>query len=263
MVAKKKIDNHTSDTSSRSISIKKCLGVGISLSVLMVATVIAVKQITRPDVFPIHEIRFVGTFDKVDVADLNGIVEKNIDGNFFTLDVRRIHRLITDLPWVNFAWIDRKWPGILQIRVVEEKAVAIWRDEKLINAQGKLFVAGSRDYFPELPVFFGEANSEKELMKIFALVNSIVQPAGLSVSQLSIDARHAIKAKLDNSIELFLGRDNFEKKLMRFVRVYGSNIAHLKQKISRVDLRYSNGFSLLEKEIQSVSQIQQMGVPSV
>lgn len=263
MAAKMKQSKNLKESAKHPVSLMKWLGVGSSIGLLIAGAVFVVMQATRADVFPIQEVRFVGEFDKVDVSALKAIVEKNIDGNFFTLDVGRIHQLVTNLPWVNFAWIDRKWPGILQVRVVEEKAVAIWRNETLLNMQGESFVAGTAEEFFDLPVLFGESANEKALMDVYKVMHAIVQPAGLSVSHLSIDARHAIKAVLDDSIELFLGRNDFEKKLTRFIRVYGSNFAHIKQKISRIDLRYSNGFSLFEKKTPSISQIQQTGVPSV
>ncbi len=263
MAAKLKKGKDLKKSSKNSVSLMKWLGYGSFLGLFIAGAVFVGMQATRADVFPIQEIRFVGEFEKVDVIALKAIVEKNIDGNFFTLDVGRIHQLVTNLPWVNFAWIDRKWPGILQVRVVEEKAVAIWRNETLLNMQGESFVAGTAKEFFKLPVLFGENANEKKLMEVYKIMHAIVQPVGLSVSHLSIDARHAIKAVLDDSIELFLGRNDFEEKLTRFIRVYGSNFAHIKQKIRRIDLRYSNGFSLFEKETPNISQIQPTGVPSV
>lgn len=207
----------------------------------------AYKQITRDDVLPITEIRLVGEFQQVNADALKDLVTSELGGNFFTVDVAGLHRKVISLPWVSFAWVDRVWPQTLQVRVVEETPVAYLKNAGLINGQGQLFVSNvDQAMIDGLPQVSGAVDMREQLISKYREFSRYFSAYDLRVASLDLDDRGAWKMRLSNGVLIVLGHDDIERRLNRFLKIFGQQMAQGKVAFKRADLRYANGFALSE-----------------
>jgi cell division protein FtsQ len=65
---------------------------------------------------------------------------------------------------------------------------------------------------------------------------------------MQLDNRRAWHLQLDNAVLLELGRADAGQRLQRFVRAWPDVFAGRLDELQRVDLRYSNGFSVSWKQ---------------
>jgi len=76
------------------------------------------------------------------------------------------------------------------------------------------------------------------------MLNEILAPVELQVAVLTLTDRHSWNIVLRNGLVLTLGREEPEPKVERFARVYPRALAAQVARVKRVDLRYTNGFSV-------------------
>ena len=69
-------------------------------------------------------------------------------------------------------------------------------------------------------------------------------PTGLRVAGVTLDDRRAWRLQTDSGFALELGRADTRRRLQRFVQAWPSVFIDRVDELQRVDLRYSNGFSV-------------------
>lgn len=229
-------------------------GVLVSVSVV----VFAFQQLTRPDVLPIKELRVTGEFSQVKAEDLRSIVEARLEGNFFTVDVDRIHQAIADLEWVSFVWVDRIWPNVLQVRVLEQKPVGIWNSKQLINENAVVF-ASVTEGFDNLPSINGPEGMQSQVMNVYRDISKSLSAHDLTLKVLNMDKRKALNLEFGNGVVVLMGREDVRHRLDRFLNIYTAQLTHESDRIKQIDLRYSNGFALSKVE-EKRSAVGRMGM---
>lgn len=205
---------------------------------------LAANFLASDAVLELRELRLVGEFKQVNADELKSLVAARIDGNLLAVNVKGIHAVVMSLPWVRAAWVDRIWPDILQVRVVEQTAAGVWNDAFLLNSDGRAFISAQASDWPTVPAFIGPANGEKLMTQTAAAFAGTLAPAGLRAASIRLDARHAWALTLDNGIEVMLGRERAQERLERFVKIYPARLQAAAEQVERVDLRYTNGFSV-------------------
>ncbi|MDH3984920.1 MAG: cell division protein FtsQ/DivIB, partial [Gammaproteobacteria bacterium] len=75
-------------------------------------------------------------------------------------------------------------------------------------------------------------------------VSKTLAPLGVKVTRMALDNRRAWHLQLDGAVLLELGRTDGRQRLQRLVRAWPVVFAGRLDALQRVDLRYSNGFSV-------------------
>jgi cell division protein FtsQ len=206
-----------------------------------------------PGSLPLRSVQLSAAPKRVAVAEILAVVQSEIRGNFFTVDIERLRTALEKLAWVRSVSIWRKFPQGLMVQLEEHQALARWNDSELVNVQGELFQARSDQVLPE---FFGQEKrgDSFEIAKYYSVFSQQLAALGISVSQLALSPRHAWQMHLSNGMVLELGREDAQQRLARFVAVYPYSLAAIQkpeigaQKSARVtsyvDLRYRNGFAV-------------------
>ena len=226
----------------------KRIGLVILLLILSVATFYAWKlwhYLSRPDVLPFRIVRIVTTANYIPQAQLQTIVSQNLQGGFFSLKENPIQQaLLANFPWAQSVVIQRIWPDILQINIIEQVPLAVWQGNQLINAQGILFTPDPKTFPPGLPQLFG-ANTQLQLvLQMYQQVMLDLLPLNLTVTQLVVSPRNSWSLTLSNGIQVVLGHEDVPTRWQRFIRLYPQLIAPKVTHIKQVDLRYPDGFAI-------------------
>jgi len=205
------------------------------------------SQITRDDVLPVNEITVSGVFNQLKTDELKTLVADGVEGNFFTLSVAVLYAKLLSMPWVEQVWIHRVWPGKIKINILEQKPIAIWNGKGLINAKGELFHNDVSAFKDALPLFVVDARYKQEVIKWHDEYKKILDEFDLSIKRFELDDRKNQSLYLSNKIKLDLGGTETAQRLTRFLKVFKNNLYREEGRISKVDLRYSNGFSVAWK----------------
>jgi cell division protein FtsQ len=211
----------------------------------------------------VTSVQIRGIFRHVTRQQLAKTVLPHARGGFFTVDVDGVRNSLKALPWVRSARVQRVWPNRLRITVTEQKAVARWGRQGLLNETGELFIPGNYDLIPALPELNGPAGTEAYLLKqLYALEKSLFA-VHQRIRRLSMDERRSWRLVLDNGTELVLGRGNVQRRLDRFVQVYPRLKASRAGVMRRVDLRYANGLAVVWTDKHGESADQNDPLPTV
>ncbi len=112
-------------------------------SAFLLAAYGAVHYVVRLPAFPLREVRINGELSHVTLDQVETIVRRELQGNFFTLDLAAARAAFEKLPWVRKVNVRRQWPDRLDVALEEHVPLARWGDAALINTQGEVFTAAS------------------------------------------------------------------------------------------------------------------------
>jgi len=211
--------------------------------VLFAILLIVADWALKPVTYPVKRISFAGPFKHVNQKQLETAALTNLTGSFITADLDAAKNRVEALPWVDRAWVSRRWPNAVHIRFSEQNFVARWGDEAWLNFKGQSVVLPSGDGPVDVPKLLGPPGSELQVLNRYQKLQVQLAKAGLSIKQLELTQRRMWKLYLNDGVELVIGRSGIEERIERFIRIYPV-IKKGKKQIHRVDLRYANGLAV-------------------
>lgn len=211
---------------------------------------LAWERLPRPGpgpLFPVAYVRIEGEIQNLDAAKLQEALSPAASVGYFSLDMAEIEGLVRSFAWVDKVRVARVWPDTLEIGVTEQRAVARWGDQALLNPKGVRFAPGGVEAFVRLPVIYGPPGMESYLLEMLGSLNDRLASRGVAVATLDMSKRRAWVVKLDNGLELYFGRQDPLKLLERFLELVPKLGDDVFARLKRVDLRYPNGFAVVWK----------------
>jgi cell division protein FtsQ len=235
---------------------KVSLPVGLSVFVVVIALLIfgAVKSyqwLQDEQRLPVQNIVVNGQLTMLDVVRLEKLIRQQHGGSFFAIDVNEVHQLVENQPWVYSASIRKRWPSSLYIHVVEQQAAARWNDDLLLNKYGDSFDGKLEN--SSLPLLFGPGGSEKTALTGYQHMRALLRLSEQRIQQLVLSERFAWTLQLQNGVTLNLGRQEYVKRLQRFIDIYPL-LKEEKKAINYVDLRYDTGLAVGWADAFPISQ---------
>jgi cell division protein FtsQ len=217
---------------------------------VLAVTVVTGWQLSAyvPDeIMPIDNVQIEGTFMHLSRDDIRQQLMQVLAGDYFTADIEAVRASLLLLPWVQDASIRRKWPSTLQISIVERRAVAYWSDDSLLSDQGELFTPEQIRRDLRIPAITGPEGLHHKVWDFLVTLDLKLSGLGLDVRRLVLDERRSWSMLLSNGVELQLGRNDTERRIQRFVKVFSMQNAPNIDDIKYIDLRYPNGFAMKTK----------------
>ena len=219
------------------------------LSLLAVLLHFGMQWLSDPYRFPLNVVEVKGDFRHLDRKQLQEAIAGYADDGFFTVNVTAVRAAAEQLPWVYRAKVRRVWPDILHLQIEEQEPVAHWGEQGFLNRFGESFTPlGETLVSAELPALAGPEGLESRVLEQYQLASGLLAPLGMQVRRLELDGRRALHVQLEDGVQLELGRVNTWQRLQRFVHAYQAVFAGHMDQLQRVDLRYSNGFSVSWQE---------------
>ncbi len=186
---------------------------------------------------------------QVNVASLRAAGASRLSGGFFTVDLEEVRESFEKVPWVRRAQVRRVWPNTLRVAIEEHQPLAIWSDGRLVNHHGELFSASLAEAEAAGPLleFSGPPGSEAEVTRRWAQLRDQLAQLSLAPEAVSLSARGSWSVRLDNGMQLLLGREQglpIADRVARWVQVHPGVHARLNREVVAVDLRHPNGFAI-------------------
>ena len=229
---------------------------GVFFIIIFIAlSVYGVKYMLNPNTLPIKNVKVEGVFNRLSQNELKVNVINNIQGGFFNINVDKVRLALLNMPWVRDVTVKRVWPDSLKVVVNEQIPSARWGDLGLLNESGVFFSPDGKTIPNDLPLLFGPVNSETKILNRYRTIQKKLQslPFRLNVSSVILNDRRAWSFDLKNGVRIIIGRYSFDDRLNRFLKFVPTLIPDGINKIQSVDLRYSNGLSVLPKNSIKIS----------
>ncbi|MDO4998099.1 MAG: cell division protein FtsQ/DivIB [Neisseria sp.] len=197
------------------------------------------------DYFPIKSVRLQGSLKHSNLTELHAIAKKYIRGNILRADLNGAQAAFAQMPWIAEARVSRRLPDVVEIKLVERVPVARWDEHRLVDTRGELFTV---PYENNLPIFEGQEGTGQDMVRHYAQFQTLLQKHKLQIVKLIYTSRSAWSIILSNGLEIRLGREHEQERLLRFIQVWPSLIAPQTARLEYVDMRYKDGFSVREKK---------------
>ena len=220
------------------------------MGLLLIVVVSSGVYLQQDDTLPILHVSVEGDFVHANKDELVKAVSPFVTGSFVNVDVASIRDAGEALPWIQLVQVRRIWPDSLHLIVEEQTAMAHWGSESLINAKGEIFTPAKSTIPTGLAKLEGVEGSNVVMSQRLLNIQQQVKKLGLIVTKIKLSQRRAWSIQFDNGLEVVLGRADSEQRLQRFITVFKANLNEYRDDIAVVDMRYTNGMSVIWKQGQ-------------
>jgi len=234
------------DARSSQLRYASFLTILIAVAFVLTARVIYL-YVAAPQRFPINTVKISASYQHISHKKLESLLANYLDSSFFTLPVRRLYNELSSLDWANKVQIERIWPDILKITLIEKIPFATW-NKAMLTEEGEIFNEGGELTDFNLPHLSGPKNQEKEVLQVYKKMSKILSIYGLHASDLEWRDNHAWELKLTNGLQLHLGKRELEARVTRFCKAYPAVFAERAEFLASVDLRYPRGMAVQWKK---------------
>ena len=228
-------------------------------TVLLLAPIVAITSgyfwIQNPGNLTIKSVEVTGDLSVLNKKQLQPIIESYAKTNLYLLDVDGLEKKIESNPWVHSASMTHVWPDKLTVRIYEQQPVAYWGDKAMLAENGEIIKAVLAEKSNDLPLLYSPENKGRNMATGFLKIRKMMKGFPVKLVEFKEDARGSWKIKLENGMTLKVGREHQEKRLKRFMVAYQESLKDVVEKISVVDLRYTNGLAVKWKKGLSSNSI--------
>ncbi|MCI2262888.1 MULTISPECIES: cell division protein FtsQ/DivIB [Xanthomonas] len=194
--------------------------------------------------WPLSRLQVSGDFKRVSAEQLRQVVLPYARRGFFAVRLQDAQDAIERLPWVESARVRKRWPDVLEVRVVEHRPFARWGEDRMLSEQGRIFALPNELRDVALPHLAGPDAKAADVVALYNASRALFAPVGLPVQGVALDARGSWSLALGNGVQVVVGRDDARARLERFARVLPQLLQPGQPPLARADLRYTNGFTV-------------------
>ena len=254
----------TSLQDNRRIDLNYMLGLVFFLIVMSFLTTVfmALKEYYYDsDSLPVDTVSIRGNLNELEIARISAaLTDSGQLHNFIKLDVDSIQETVKSIPWVESDSVRKQWPAYLYLDVAEKRAVARWKDDRLLSEHSGVYEAPDGEFFGNLVMLDGPEAKAGYMYQNYLSFRDLLSPVGCAITKLVLTERQSWELYMDNGVKLVLGRENIDavgdgeadqpdsksvvqRRLERFTKVY-PQIRKNFVNISYIDLRYDNGMAI-------------------
>jgi cell division protein FtsQ len=216
----------------------------LALTLLALPVVALLNGWFASERWPLRSLEIQAEFERVGAQQIRASVEPHLERGFFAVDLNQVRRVVEQIPWVEHAEVRKRWPDVLELRVVEHQAVALWGDDRLLSRSGELFAVPGAGELQGLLRLSGPEGRQQEVMAFAAYAQRVFSGSGFTVVELQLSGRGSWRLRLSQGQWVTLGRERPQERLARFASALPALLERHSAGFVSADLRYSNGFAL-------------------
>jgi cell division protein FtsQ len=194
--------------------------------------------------WPVRWLEIDGAFERVSAEQIRASLTPVTEGSFFTVDLERIKAAAYRQAWVADATVQKTWPDTVKVTIREFTPMAHWTGGKLVSGSGESFQVPGAAEIQGLPWLEGPDSQLDAVFDTWQQFNNELQPTGLEIELIRLDARGSWFLELNNGTEVQVGREDALERLQRLVKSWPGLTSGREMTPLVVDLRYTNGFAV-------------------
>ena len=210
--------------------------------------------INRPENLTIQSVEVTGDLKYLNQDELQPIIEPFVSTNLYLLDAKNLETELEFNTWVYSASMTKLWPDKLRITIHEERPIAFWGEDSMLNEFGEIIDAQLPEKMGQLPILFSPEDNGRNMVENYLKVQEWTRDFPAKIVEFREDSRGSWQLKLASGLVVNIGRDQQEKRLRRFVIGYKEELVDQINKVHTVDLRYTNGFAVKWKSDWQLKQ---------
>ena len=200
------------------------------------------------DRWPFRQLKVDAEFQRINAEQVRAAVAPHIGVGFFAVNLDDVRESLEALPWVETVQVRKRWPDLLEIQLVERRAVAMWGDARLVSESGALFEVPGETAPEGMPRLVGPDARVADVLEFWRNTEKALDGSGLSVAGVTLSGRGSWALDLSSGAQLVIGREAPEARLARFIEMLPRLEAPANAYWARADLRYANGFAVEWRE---------------
>lgn len=217
---------------------------GLIVGILLVGW-LAIVELKQK--YPTTMLNLSGKLDYIAPVVIRSRVLDLLNNNLWIINVNKVKDRLYEDPWVQHVFVNKIWPNILKVNIVEHNPIAKWNNKFFITVTGKLLPLND-DFMVKksliLPEFYGQNTQETQIIEIYLTLLEKLTTVGLFVSKIEIVPDGNIRVTLNNNVILKLGTFDLMDRVNRFIVIYKKKLQPIISDISYIDLRYTNGVAV-------------------
>lgn len=166
-----------------------------------------------------------------------------VSTGWFAVDTAKVERSALEFAWVDAVQVTRVWPNTVVMRVTEQRPIARWGEDGLLNVRGERFVPPNAASFTALPHLIGPPGQEKPMLAQMQALNARLASRSSRIARLGLSKRLAWTARLDDGLEIEFGKQDPLAALEHLLALLPKLGEERLVALRKVDLRYPNGFA--------------------
>ena len=226
----------------------RILAWALALALVVLPVVAVVGGWVGADRWPLRTLRLQGELQRVDAQRVRATVLPYAQQGFFAVRLGDAQAAVAKLPWVERAEVHKRWPDVLEVRIVEHRPFALWGQDRLLSEHGRIFPRGRLVPPKGLPQLDGPDARVADVVALYNESRDLFAPRSLQVRAMVLDARGSWSLRLSDGTRVVVGKTEARLRLQRFARLLPQLLAQKRQALQRADLRYTNGFALVWSE---------------
>ena len=227
---------------------KATLGLILFIAVILIPIFILLSDWFRTsDLFSIKTIKIKGN-TSISNKEILILSQIEAQANLFVFNADLCETRIREHPKILSAKITKHLPNKITIEITERKPIAIVNADSLyyIDANGVIWQKNQKEYFdlpfisgiPKNSLLIGEKLKIDNIDEIIELIN--ITKRDDIISEIIADSTNdIIFYTLDKGYKVYLGKNNFGKKLVYLHKVLLA-LKEIKKDVKYIDLRFEN-----------------------
>jgi len=197
---------------------------------------------------PVKTIIIQGNLSIDESILLKNRFESEFQGRILDFDLFKIVNSVKEeVQWIHSINIDRDWPATLVLNVEKIAPIAKWSHGHYISWQGQVIrLESDRIGLPEFKVVL---SSPTKSMEVFRDLTGKLKPYKLSILEISESSLGEWSIKLSNGLNIQLGHDNLDKRLIKSLTVFNNLDLASQAHLRFIDARYIGGVALRKTDI--------------
>lgn len=202
---------------------------------------------------PIKHIYVNADLQYVQQSSLDNLRHTILSKGFFSLNIHQIQVQLENDVWIDRVDIKRRWPNVIDVRITEQVPMARWQNGNILTRRGDVLISTTHIVDDTLPLLQGPSDERLSLATMYHNFDTLLQKQGLRIRRLSTSNSGGIEIDLhrvlsvddaESTVAVVLDGHQATTSLQMFIRAYQSVLSSVFNCITRVDMRYSNGFSV-------------------
>lgn len=191
---------------------------------------------------PWKTVRIYTNCQQITHEKLKVLIARNLHRDLVQDSLFKIREELCANPWVRKAKVARRWPGTLEVDVVERHPVAVWLDRTLIDDKdGRIDLNLAGQPLPQLVHLVGSEQHFQYILDNYRQLLPLAKEQGWQILNLEEHSGGYWRVKLSIGVELFFFNKNLVKQFARFVKLYPQIVQRHGDVPQYVDFRYKNG----------------------
>lgn len=207
----------------------------------LVASAWLLTQKNSPLYQPIKNYELVAPLEQLTNEQVHKVIKPYLGNSFWDIPLDNIQAELVRLDWAKSAQVKRKWPNKLFVSIQEQKPVARWNSDGLINGSGEVFFPQKLTQFDDYVLLQGQLENSGLILKQLIWLQKQFENLDMLIANLAFND-NVWRITVLGGPEIIVDNEQFENKTQRFVRAYPKLDKTLRKSAQTYDLRYSNGF---------------------